>query len=66
MAEETPKSSSGKSGKSGKSAPSFGGPTADGIAPVQGDYTEDRPAEEQPGTAAHLGGDRPYEGGAPE
>lgn len=66
MAEETPdrakSSSSSKSGKSAKSAPTFGGPTDDGIAPVQGDYTDDRPPEEKPGDPAHLGGDRPYEG----
>lgn len=32
------------------------------LAPVQGDFKDDRPAERRPGTKEHLGSDRPYEG----
>jgi hypothetical protein len=31
------------------------------LAPVQGDYVDNRPAEEQPGTSEHLG-ESPYQG----
>jgi len=35
-----------------------------GLAPVQGDYSDDRPAHRQPGTREHLGEDPVY-GGEP-
>lgn len=35
------------------------------LAPAQGDYVDDRPAEKQPGTKAHLG-ENPYQGAVEE
>lgn len=62
MADEQTASKSSRSSKSAKAALKMGGPTEDGIAPVAGEYADDRPAEEKPGDPAHLGSDRPYEG----
>ena len=59
QSEQTPKRERGKSGKSGKDGPKRG----PGLAPVQGDYSDDRPEHRQPGTRAHLGDDdQPYAG----
>ena len=67
MADEQQQSSGSKS-RSSKSAKNAAqpqsGPTEDGLAPVvgEGNATDDRPAEQKPGTPEHLGSDRPYEG----
>jgi len=49
--------------KSSKSAGKSGNESGNRLAEVSGSYEEARPAEETPGDPAHLGSDRPYEGG---
>ena len=53
-------SSSSSEGKQSKR----GAKRGPGLAPVQGDYSDDRPAERRPGTREHLGEDPVY-GGEP-
>jgi hypothetical protein len=74
MAEESKTQSSSSSSSSSKrdkrdkrvgpTTMGGGGPVGGGLAPIQGEYQDDRPAEERPGTSEHLGSDRPYEGDA--
>ena len=60
MAEEGQAPQASKQSKSSSKSGAKRGP---GLAPVQGDYSDDRPAERRPGTREHLGGDDlPYAG----
>jgi hypothetical protein len=63
MAEETTKGTA-KSAKATTAATRArrGGPVSGGLASVQGEYTDDRPAERRPGTREHLGDDPVYAG----
>ena len=61
MAEESKATPPAKS--SSKSSGPSGNETGNTLAPVAGSYEEARPADETPGDPAHLGSERPYEGG---
>jgi hypothetical protein len=56
MAEETTKTAAKSS--SAKAGPRRG----PGLAPVQGEHVDDRPAHRRPGTREHLGEDPVYAG----
>jgi hypothetical protein len=72
MAEDKPQQqqqqqeSSSSSSKQGKRQGREGQKRGPGLAPIQGEYTDDRPAHRKPGTREHLGDDDPVYGGEPK
>ena len=59
--QETSSSSSSKQGKR-QSQSREGQKRGPGLAPIQGEYTDDRPEHRKPGTREHLGEDPVYAG----
>jgi hypothetical protein len=62
MAEQAPQQQPQPKQQSKRSGKSASQPD-DKLAPVAGSYEEARAPEDTPGDPAHLGSDRPYEGG---